>query len=231
MVMMRNVKRGPVFTLVELLVVIAIISILASMLLPALKNAKDKAHAIVCLSQQKQLGQGIMLYVDNNDEQFPVGNKSPFWSNNLRLDYGMPKEQFYCPSDQTLSVADWSDGRFVSYGYNFLGLGFKQNGEIDPLSGVAAPDGWFSCRLSKINSPSRMLCLVDTYRSNVVGYPGYYVSAPASYVFSPSNRHHGANALFIDGHAAKESRQVLMRADFSGSAAWINNYSAWSPIR
>lgn len=59
------------FTLVELLVVIAIISILASLLLPALRHAQDSARDITCRSNLKQLGVAESLYSDDNDN-FPA---------------------------------------------------------------------------------------------------------------------------------------------------------------
>jgi len=63
-------KEG--FTLIELLVVIAIIAILAAILFPVFAQAREKARAITCTSNEKQMGLGILQYLQDNDEQFPM---------------------------------------------------------------------------------------------------------------------------------------------------------------
>jgi len=67
-----NLHRG--FTLIELLVIIAIIAVLASMLLPALNKAKQQAYMVKCISNLRQVGIGLKLYVDASADTFPPAN-------------------------------------------------------------------------------------------------------------------------------------------------------------
>jgi prepilin-type N-terminal cleavage/methylation domain-containing protein len=106
--------RHRAFTLIELLVVIAIIAILASILLPVLEAAQQRAKAVQCLNNVKQIGMAGIVYLGDNNDFFPYGvdvKNDSSWSSNsawhiMLLGYiggttnSKPK-LFACPSDTT----------------------------------------------------------------------------------------------------------------------------------
>ena len=128
------------FTLVELLVVIAIISILAALLLPALQRARESARQANCMSNMKQMGLGIFMYADDNDQILPYGWRDvateptiqswaglisryvgfvldPAHTTNSDDYTNLRNSLFACPSDRKSSATAGRYGR-LSYGSN-----------------------------------------------------------------------------------------------------------------
>lgn len=148
----RRINAAHGFTLLELLVVIAVISILASLLLPALMRSKETAYSAVCKNNLKQIALSTTLYVD--DQSFyPVycrrdslGNQPSVWWPDILLPYTSQRwtnSLFKCPSYKGLWLDQYAMGSPCgSYSYNAYGTkkrGFPTKTPIDLGLGAFLP--------------------------------------------------------------------------------------------
>ncbi len=238
------------FTLIELLVVIAIIAILAAILFPVFSQAREKARAASCLSNTRQMGNALQMYLQDYDETFHKGARmrSPAmnglgastsingWSQWpwFYMPYVKNVQIFDCPSSpdqlQNLTRTNWdNDG---NYGYNYSGLTRDQGtppriaAALDAVAEtfVFFDSGDAQVRAGDNNYPGLLEELDLNLNCDNNRWTGGYTKEGAL-------RHQGrAMMTFADGHAKSVDWTTLLTRKADNVAPWMIDWIDCNPI-
>ncbi len=198
------------FTLIELLVVIAIISILAAMLLPALRRARETAHQVNCQSNLKQLGTATFLYTDTFQGWLPEYWLPPdrTWAH-LYCEEGLVpyqiKDIWYNTGDRAIFDCH-NDKRKKNISYYI-----NEQLTAGPDTSQYGNTAFFHYKVSQIAKPSEVMLLVDgwmnnNYQSGSYSTQGQHfitwmTSNPSAANSMPDFRHSNkTNMTMVDGH-------------------------------
>lgn len=217
------------FTLIELLVVISIIALLAAILFPVFQRARESARRSSCQSNQKQIGIGIMQYVQDYDDRVPLvsvagppnaatpwdTSMGPYgWADSLQP-YLQSVQIYECPSDKYphQKVSAPNAASYTDYFYNsqmcesaptLLNRG-KHLAQLTTASNTILLGEWTGAPYgySRLNWPGGNLAYVGLNHTQWIPFVGTSTTlteiGPVNY--SNCQRHfEGSNYLFADGH-------------------------------
>ncbi len=224
------------FTLIELLVVIAIIAVLASMLLPALGKARQKAQHVTCTSNLKQIGMAVLLYIDEHDDWFPgmlqssgpfINDLSPYLkartptgSNFIYARSPSDVHVYWCPTYNP------EDARYVSgsttywYYHSCRAINFYMR---TTHASVQNSGNELYTRLTHIKKPGQKMYFVDSKGSTSFSANTYPFKTTASTSSRLDARHSGMiNALWADFHVEAKRNEEFSQNTYWGNSSGIS---------
>lgn len=223
------------FTLIELLVVVAIIGILASLLLPSLSTAREKAEQAMCLNNQKQIAIAAYSFTGANDGDLPslrtgdqASNVKSMWRKQVNIfmsdeDYSansleLTKGVFRCPTSEKTLPAIYNPlirqaGAIAYNGYGLRKL--YKNG----LGSSTGPDN--AAQLSTVIDPIVTYMTADSTDNYSIAGDLLYIERPSqNKQMSPTRHFSGGVVGFVDGHA-KTMKFSSMEAGLEGDADYF----------
>jgi prepilin-type N-terminal cleavage/methylation domain-containing protein/prepilin-type processing-associated H-X9-DG protein len=234
-VLKKSKKSG--FTLIELLVVIAIIAILAAILFPVFSRAREKARQTACLSNMKQIGMALAMYVQDWDETFPFlgcfgcgggpDANNPLCTPQAKIyPYVKNTGVYDCPSADMYKLVVVANGCARA---DPSGWGWPFPPEF---LGTSIDIGWndqmYACKLAAMPTPAETAVFADASMAFTCGGTRVVYANSCAAACLPSwspgryrryTRHsEGENLVFADGHA--KWMNFLKIADSCGKLFW-----------
>ena len=209
------------FTLIELLVVIAIIAILASMLLPALSKARDKARTIDCVNNLKTVRLYTIMYeLDHDDILFPgtlaINGVGYYWGHILLLNgyfnganQASKIAEFQCPAKKGMTLSGFG----VTATYPHVDAPATYHYAINTMPHAITNASQSIARVAQLKDPTRTASIADSKQGNpnVIGRLSWrFDNSQADYMLIDF-AHGGAticNVAFVDGHVQSEKKRT-----------------------